>query len=80
MSTCATCKHWVSLDALDGGAMGDVSSHVRGFGRIPRGGKRMGLCRVASEQKHPLFMAEDGSDYKHNLRTAPDFGCVAWSA
>ena len=71
MNTCKTCKHWVPFDEV--GYRGGYDPDER----------RLGLCRMASDDEHrddSLAVAVDASDYVHDLRTAENFGCVQWAA
>ena len=76
MRTCADCRHYVPPEVLARGEPGGD----RANGHKARRTRPLGLCRLASEQHDARVTVEDGSDYIHNLRTAPDFGCIAWSA
>lgn len=67
MGNCSTCKFWEPFG---------VNKHPDWFTA-----RRLGLCRKASMiddqyDETSIALAQDGSNYTANLRTAAEFGCV----
>lgn len=90
MNTCRTCKWW-QRDAVPGGYMLMSGEFVfpMPFDEVdpdpPRRAeyRPCGLTAYGSyEYDHPesLALATDAESYEAELYTAPDFGCVQWSA
>lgn len=76
MTSCRDCKHWGTVpyeyfeDADEGQAVGDENTS---FHRI------CGRIRLLEFQSNPhprRAFTRDGSGYKADLWTAPDFGCT----
>jgi hypothetical protein len=84
MSKCKSCVHWVPFNIEDG--VPRCGSHLIIANRL-------GLCRKVSDEADrvshesgelepdgTMALCADGSDYRHDLRTSADFGCVLWEA
>jgi transposase len=73
---CKDCVHWTPFDPTNpGGSVYRALLHAKP--------KAFGLCAKANGIKRDptsLAYAEDGSDYKANFRTSPEFGCVMFEA
>jgi hypothetical protein len=84
MNGCKNCKHWRPFDESadpvpDDFYNGPIVIDDR-RGEIAER-RKLGLCSLASERDHgidSLAIAVDGSDYRHDLRTSPDFFCNQW--
>lgn len=74
---CGTCVHWTPPS---------MRTDYRNVFRGPVADKQYGVCeavKLASEYDEapeplPLAVTKDGSDYKADLHTLAEFGCVLY--
>ena len=82
MNNCKTCKHWQKRNEYETG-------HSQGFGKCAAALMLLDCTEWRDDVDERVFKKEyeghkafvqDGSDYRADLLTMPDFGCVLHEA
>ena len=81
MNRCETCKHWTDAWGLWVEELYE-EAEARGESFNPdEAPPRWGTCSVVTlgwDAEQRAFV-QDGSDYRADLHTRADFGCVLWT-
>ena len=83
MNTCETCKHWRSLDTGHSIVpnIGECTFVVQYWDATDWDWDNDDSPRALREEyKDRLAFTQDGSDYRADLLTLPNFGCVQHEA
>ena len=77
MQRCKTCKHWEQPENDYGEVpgTGKCAAAVQ-FWDTTEWDKDSGYRTLKPEYATKLAFVQDGSDYRAELKTLPDFGCV----